>query len=373
MQPNKFIHFGCWNNMNYVDIPPLVKVMSALKNIVNKGKHDFIVIAGDNYYNLKQEHPNKKGKPPKITKTIIIDKMKEGFDLLPTNIPIDMILGNRDLETNTVNRQELVVRGHGKELKNCAIMTAEKEYLKKKKNVDFTLHKSRILGDNTLVLMIDTNMYDDENAERFIPCYNTLHATKQQNEINKFREEQLNFVTREILLHKGVIKNIIIIGHNPITGYEIKNNIITQIKPFPAFIQLLETIHSIAGNVKYYYLCADVHLYQIGTVLINNEFRINQYIVGTGGAKLTENIYQQEPINNNLRITYEMNNVQRDASLRGYGHGFLECSLVGEELLFRFKKIHKNGVVNVLEKKSKTKTKTRIKKGLKTRKNKLLL
>ena len=41
---------------------------------------------------------------------------------------------------------------------------------------------------------------------------------------------------------------------------------------------------------KYYYLCADLHLYQEGTVLLpiddGEQMQIQQYIVGTGGTEL---------------------------------------------------------------------------------------
>jgi hypothetical protein len=44
-------------------------------------------------------------------------------------------------------------------------------------------------------------------------------------------------------------------------------------------------------NKKYYYLCADLHLYQEGTVLLpvddlKMQMQIHQYIVGTGGTEL---------------------------------------------------------------------------------------
>ena len=38
-------------------------------------------------------------------------------------------------------------------------------------------------------------------------------------------------------------------------------------------------------NKSIYYLCADVHLYQAGVVNIKGCCSINQYVVGTGGAK----------------------------------------------------------------------------------------
>ena len=56
---------------------------------------------------------------------------------------------------------------------------------------------------------------------------------------------------------------------------------------------MLLNIFAVKGAaVNYYYLCADLHLYQEGTIVLPTEagpeMRINQYIVGTGGTKLDD-------------------------------------------------------------------------------------
>ncbi len=90
---SNFIHFGCWNNLNK---GCLEKVMQLLKNrLKHKPKIDFLTIAGDNYYPKKEKVGNKKNK------IIIPSLLEEGFAHLPKEIPIYMILGNHDLETNT--------------------------------------------------------------------------------------------------------------------------------------------------------------------------------------------------------------------------------------------------------------------------------
>ena len=96
MSMNNFIHFGCCNNLN-LNKGCLINVMKLLKERlkdIDKPKIDFLTIAGDNYYPKKEKV---KGKKKKI---IIPELLNQGFEYLPSEIPIYMILGNHDLETN---------------------------------------------------------------------------------------------------------------------------------------------------------------------------------------------------------------------------------------------------------------------------------
>ena len=52
----KFIHFGCWNNLNNGQ---LMLVMNKLKEKVNEETYQFISVAGDNYYPLKEKEEKK--------------------------------------------------------------------------------------------------------------------------------------------------------------------------------------------------------------------------------------------------------------------------------------------------------------------------
>jgi DNA repair exonuclease SbcCD nuclease subunit len=116
----KFIHFGCWNQ-GYCDKTdednktPISEVMRQLEKTIKaaKTKHDFIVVAGDNYYPNKPEKKEKTEKKDKTEKsektekkvkegkTIIQGNLESGFNCLPSGIEINIILGNHDLETST--------------------------------------------------------------------------------------------------------------------------------------------------------------------------------------------------------------------------------------------------------------------------------
>ena len=59
----------------------------------------------------------------------------------------------------------------------------------------------------------------------------------------------------------------------------------------------LEEHYDIVPNADFYYLCADLHLYQKGEVAVDMGdavMNIEQHIVGTGGTKLDDAIPRSE-------------------------------------------------------------------------------
>ena len=95
MSMNNFIHFGCWNNLNKGCLINVMKLLKERLKDIDKPNIDFLTIAGDNYYPKKEKVEGKK------KKIIIPELLNQGFEYLPREIPIYMILGNHDLETNT--------------------------------------------------------------------------------------------------------------------------------------------------------------------------------------------------------------------------------------------------------------------------------
>ena len=182
-------------------------------------------------------------------------------------------------------------------------------------------------------------------------------------DVAALRANQWGFIKEEIEKYKktGQLRNIIIIGHHPITGYKhsikVKKDGKTQSKlelmaGFTSFIDMLVNgiyrltdgiYKSTENTVKYYYLCADLHLYQEGTIQFNGGMTINQYIVGTGGTKLDldpmsyippKDFSQPEVFLDSDTTpvgTYIMNTGQSKRV-----HGFLECDFRSEALTFKF-------------------------------------
>lgn len=317
-----FLHFGCWNQ-GLCDMVnnnnPLSNVMYTIDNYIDNIDIDFLCIAGDNYYPKK----NKINKEEKIKR--IYDKdLKSGFDCLPHDKEIYMLLGNHDLETNTKSKNNIFLEDTDIPESGCYILNKELEYSDNHDPpIHFVFNHSKLI-DKTLIIMIDSSLYM-KDAEELMECYNLL-LSRNLRSIEDIIKIQSIFVLNTIKKNIGKFTNLVLIGHHPITGNKIKKGI-KLIKPFLEFINLFLEIYNILGDeINYNYLCADLHLYQEGIVKIDNMI-INQYIVGTGGTKLDDNskvfpeFSEIEVKNHNIK--YQMfNSIKK--------HGFLHCQIYGE-------------------------------------------
>ena len=186
----KFIHFGCWNNLNNGE-GNLLKVMRLLKAHLDKDKQiKFLTIAGDNYY-PKKHKGGKVGEDAGVTRyTIDLDLFKKGFAELEqstNNLPIYMILGNHDLvptdlNTSTENPRYTITSKPTSEAPGRHVVNDEC-YITKK-GIDFfeeTIEEGHpgaeykafqsIRPDpKTLIIMIDTSIHTLD-AREFLPCY----------------------------------------------------------------------------------------------------------------------------------------------------------------------------------------------------------
>jgi hypothetical protein len=338
MHSNTFVHFGCWNEGLCGNASaPLTKVMHTLKAFTHKEKPDFIVVAGDNYYPGKVKNKMTGEK----VKTIVPTDLAAGFACLPKDVPIDMILGNHDLETN------IFVSGSTEKETDCFI--TQKEIVEAVPNhIDLVVQKARTNGE-TLVLLIDTSMYDDEDIADMLPCYKKMAGYAGITMKEELRGQQLLFIQDAVAAFKG--KNIIFIGHHPITGYKFKKAENILIKAFPSFLAMFKNIYQPKKN--YYYLCADLHLYQEGTVLLpvgtTQEMQIQQYIVGTGGTELDPDpragFAPQKEFKTAMGETagmYTMTPAQQTNSVREFG--FLVCNFHNPaKLIFDFIKVQTAG------------------------------
>jgi hypothetical protein len=75
--------------------------------------------------------------------------------------------------------------------------------------------------------------------------------------------------------------------------------------------------HTVSNTeAQYYYLCADLHLYQAGTININNgEMIIKQYIVGTGGNKQINLTNINKNYSKSLSIESEYTNLKEQLNI----------------------------------------------------------
>jgi hypothetical protein len=205
--------------------------------------------------------------------------------------------------------------------------------------------------------MIDSTIYDDDESVG-LTCYRHIYRNESLT-LQDLRNDQQSYVEQIISTINKNIKNIVIIGHYPITGYKVQRGEAALIKdPGYTFVNLLyesiyEKINLTKRNkIKYYYLCADLHQYQIANIEITTKNKppmiIKQYIVGTGGTTLDPypfsqhgdygmreiNMEDKNNIENYYKLTYYMTPEQIELS--GSMHGFLECKADNDMLAFKF-------------------------------------
>jgi hypothetical protein len=411
----KFLHFGCWNNLNKDN--NLYGVMKKLKEHTQEFPVDFVSISGDNYY------PDKVKSPEGVKqKTIIQERLNAGFDCLPEGkFEYIMSMGNHDLETN------LYLDGAVE--RNCHILRSE---LAKKS--DICLFNSKIIefGNKvTLCLFLDTSIYDESDVGEYLECYKTfieLHPSQFDNELkllkielmktpdildtHQFKEwvmenvhtdtdettvsaaaqsmneqsvsmamytmrstgilqpviisnsrtellvlfvrflqkQYIKKIINELLEQGSSIENVIMIGHHPIVcikkkevkteegnSFKVKLNsdIHMQFNEFfqSGILSLFDPA-TITKLPTYYYLCADLHLYQSGVITIlplpTNKYpsdtKIHQYIVGTGGTPLDPGI-DDEDIDKMRGKSLSEHIVDYTVEDKNHDFGFLSCTV----------------------------------------------
>ena len=331
----KFAFFGCWNEVHYPsekNDDPCFKLQenepktkcdeftSVLQEIKQQPNIDFLVVAGDNYYPLKGKKDKTTGKKPK---TFSQDDFNKGFNALEAiQKPTHLLLGNHDMEN----------------IDNCKIINEEKQ----RTNLfvfDYQTQNTmfRMIIDHTLLIMLDTNVFDP--TEDF-SCYSVFDKEKEvKNQRKDFIEKQKDFILAYLSgIDTNTLQNICFFGHHPLLSWKIKKEkakIDNEMMELHSF--LLEILVPTKLQKKtIYYFCAHLHQYQKGTVIISqNETKItiHQYISGTGGAHLDPEIPREyikketEPVAyQNIKSSYQMlDSIEKN--------GFLTINTLESDLL----------------------------------------
>jgi hypothetical protein len=168
----------------------------------------------------------------------------------------------------------------------------------------------RAISDHTLIIMIDTSIYTDEDVTCFPQVGSTESNSEKSQQLRKHQHdlvlEKLNENDKDGRPHHQRCKNIIVCGHHPLAGFKnqktkkkktedgkvkikIKGGL--DVLPKPDLYELLLEIKDHADH--FFYLCADIHNYQRGTVTLSSEDKIKtitleQRIVGIGGTTLDD-------------------------------------------------------------------------------------
>ena len=193
VEPNKdinFINFGCWNNMNNLkkntenkESPVLIDIIDEIEK---EQEIDFFIINGDNYYKKKEkkdkkDKSEKKEKKDKSETDIDQSQLREGFELLKKMVKgreLYLLLGNHDIK---------YING------KCETSILEKEIATTDEyNFPNNLTMFKEI-DNTLIIMIDTNIYDGENPQ----CYKEIFGeNKKFNDTILFNKVILNEIDK---------------------------------------------------------------------------------------------------------------------------------------------------------------------------------
>ena len=375
----KFINFGCWNKYGCKEKTGWFHVSNLIETLSDNV--DFIIVNGDNYYQNKN-----KDKETKV-KTINNDDLTNGFKCLIKSSKykeIFLLMGNHDIEPAL----------------DCQTIEQEKTSIVETATFHFpdnlTMFKE-LHQQDTLIIMIDSNVYTNEN----LSCYKKIieDLPQDDNKIKGFlQEKQLTLIKAQ--LFKKKFTNIIICAHHPLIGFKnqimkkgkIKGGIDTYQREL--YELLYNTIRPHASN--FFYLCSDIHNYQKGIVTIKNtgstgstgstgNMVIHQYISGTGGADLdddyndnyTENFIDEANFIaaanvSNANLTIENISIDYKILEHHSQHGIMMVNIKDKHIIFTFKKIEqsiKGGIKKknyyyFPEKKSKTRKyiKTRVSK-----------
>lgn len=268
----KFIHYGCWNNMECKKVNVRDLIIDYIEE--HEKDYEFLIISGDNWYSNKQDN----------MKYYFTNVLRSGFiKLYNLNKTAHIILGNHD--EDVAKNQPL-----HKLQKNCMLNT-EKYYIQQINN-----NEAEYLVPSLQYLYENTDWSSKKDARLF------LHEAHEHPEELFMSEYNVLFIfiNTNIFFQKNTSKSYIskikqcieeyhgasqyfIVGHAPITslvptkhGMDI-SSISDDVEITTYFIDTLAPYNPI-------YLCADTHNFQITT--INSD--ILQVVVGTGGAPVDE-------------------------------------------------------------------------------------
>ena len=352
-----FIHFGCWN-YNMCDSSNLgepvkqedtnvTRVMKTIKKYIEISEPvpEFLTVAGDNYYFVK----NKKKGVEEEEKIFSPEFLLSGFKCLPKNIKKYVLIGNHDLENIENPLKET----------NCSILEIQQNFASDGTN-NMVLESDRkgpimhhVLDESTIVIMLDTTMYEtsEKSINKVMKCYQRMFEMNGMEvpendvleKIKVMRENQKQRLDQYISSLKAeTIKNVIVVGHHPLFDLKTKKDDKTEkIKTKEEVMLLLNELYyesiytplqEVNSRINYFYLCADLHQYQTGTVTIQSQSMpslvIQQYIVGTGGTSLEKKPYDHSKdggvslITEKYKINYDI-----IPNATEYTHGFLVCKL----------------------------------------------
>lgn len=351
---DRFTMFGCWNN-GVCDVGnPASNGMSAVFSSLMHSHFDpsFYIVAGDNYYPTTVRLDGGTKKKKKKRKSLDVAALTSGFTCLvnlsekENGAPVYLLMGNHDL-------QEEPDFGENRE---CDIIKLE---LDSSRGTAIDTKTTVMLRGDTVFVFLDTNLYEGGSDVKYARC-ELIYRDKIPELGHLSKSAIIHQITEEVerdiadsigaIRDSGaVINNVFVVGHHPILGCKGKVDEETgEIKCKAQRIDdrgagfIAREIYASFPEAAQYYLCADIHQFQVGEVRIEGLDRaILQYIVGTGGASLDELVPQ-------IGATIRNGPLEYTCSEGKSVNGYLNVTRKGVEYDLRFVEVGEESRVSPL-------------------------
>ncbi len=323
MDQIKIAAFGCWNRK--VNENGKIPMEYVIENIESKEQEfNHLVVLGDNYYGKKQKIEIN-GVQVKTVEHIQ-DDLEYGFNLIEKlKIPKKyLIMGNHDIE-DTLDKE-------------CVGLQTQVNKVSKF-NIMFPFYSKIItLSNGTKIkyIFIDTTVY---SIKANPSCYDKVLNKNSK----KIIQEQNKFIVDE--LSDSSIKYFIFFAHEPL--YSLKTKIFVE-DNLPHLVD--DVLDDLAGIIlsnsqgkNVFYVCADVHMYQSGTVTDKFNNSVKQIVCGTGGGEKDSFVLDDKIFNKN-NFTYSVD-ITKDS------YGYVEIVINSREVKHSYINVYPDGQVKRYNKK----------------------
>jgi hypothetical protein len=309
-----YIAFGCWNKIKDDKDQRQEKIIKYLENEIKKNKFrklNFLTLLGDNYY------PNKVKVKGEKQKEYNESNLFNGFRFLEEiNLPKIFIHGNHDI-TDFPDECQLVQMG----LTNTGVYTYKPIYPN-------NVYPSKLstTDETTLYFFLDSTIYDKDfkdDTRIEDTCYK--HIFPKFSYIRNIKKYQIHYV--KLILDLFSKKNIVFHFHHPILSKKQKKSII-KTDYNEGLIEFYNSIKDKLNGKNIYHICADTHFYE-NSYLDFSGIKINQYIVGTGGADLDTPLPHNRTPEKERGINYTIIDTKQN-------YGFLHIDSSSGELQINF-------------------------------------
>jgi len=291
---DKFLYFGCWNNINcekpneplYRDI-----ILEYIKD--NESTKIPIFIAGDNWYATTFKDYVSGINIKYYLKDILISGY---YTIYEMENPKYIAVGNHDEEID--NEEQADIK------KNCMINTQKyyinkiKNEIKEKKSLKSILDENAVSLENVKFALDDINIFDGEKIgiihnDKYIMIIintNNFYSNTPEEKIKSLK--YLKIINEQI--EKTSIafnKTIFVMGHVPLFTIKKSNKEGSIIKDID--YDIVNDFYDIMCYHGCIYLCADTHNFSIMKIAKRDKYLI-QITTGTGGAN-PDNVIPHNP------------------------------------------------------------------------------